>query len=80
MNTIKKVEEKIIVTLDPEKLITAPAYKREDGSVSKTGLTIGHMISALAMAYVIMKAPHLTRKFKDSTVTFDDGSYVITLS
>ena len=79
LNSIKPNGKTVSVILDPNYVISNPAFTPQGNSIGPSGYTVGQAIQGLATAVLATKAPQLMKDFQCSKVAFENGKFVISL-
>ncbi|HET9590951.1 MAG TPA: hypothetical protein VFO91_19325 [Anaerolineales bacterium] len=65
------------VVLDPDFLICHPLYMPDGQTMSKSNMTLGQAIEAIALAHIRARMPHLAEKCNAAKIEFKDGKFVV---
>ena len=76
-NSIKPRQHGVDVVLDPGFLINHPLYMPDGETVSRSNMTLGQAIEAIAFAHIKAKMPHLADKCLCATILFENGKFQV---
>jgi hypothetical protein len=65
------------VVLDPDFLLCHALYMPDGETITKSNMTLGQAIEAIAFAHVKAKMPDLADKCNAAKIEFKDGKFVV---
>lgn len=77
-NRIRKTEHGVDVVLDPNWLLNHKLYMPDGETVSKSNMTLGQAIEAIAYAHINAKMPESKDKCSVARIAFKNGRFYIT--
>ena len=79
-NTIKPKAHTVEVELDPARLLNHALYMPDGETISKSNMTLGQAVEAIAFAHINVKAPDHKGKCNVARVKFENGRFVVTFA
>jgi hypothetical protein len=74
-NNIHPTEHGVDVTLDPSFLLKHALYMPDGETISKSNMTLGQAIEAIAFAHIKAKMPDLADQCTIARIKFEEGKY-----
>jgi len=68
------------VVLDPDFLLRHALYLPDGETVSKSNMTLGQAIEAIAFAHIKAKMPHLAGKCNAAKIEFSEGKFIVSFA
>ena len=76
-NSIKPREHGVDVMLDPAFLLSHALYMLDGETVSKSNMTLGQAIEAIAFAHIKAKMPQLADRCNCARIEFREGKFFV---
>ena len=79
-NSIKPCEHGSQVVLDPNFLLGHVLYMPDGETITKTNMTLGQAIEAIAFAHIKVRTPYLAHKCNVAKIEFMDGKFIVSFA
>jgi hypothetical protein len=76
-NLIQPRQHGVEVRLDPAFLLKHALYMPDGETISKSNMTLGQAIEAIAFAHIKAKFPHLAERCRHARIEFKDGKFTV---
>jgi hypothetical protein len=79
-NSIKPREHGSEVVLDPNFLLGHALYMPDGETITKSSMTLGQAIEAIAFAHIKARMPYLAGKCNVAKIEFTDGKFIVSFA
>jgi hypothetical protein len=76
-NLIQPRQHGVEVRLDPAFLLKHALYMPDGEQISRSNMTLGQAIEAIALAHIKAKFPHLGERCKFARIKYEDGKFTV---
>jgi hypothetical protein len=79
-NLITPKQHGVEVKLDPNFLLKHALYLPDGEHISKSNMTLGQAIEAIALAYIKLNFPHLAERCRHARIEYRDGKFNVSFA
>lgn len=79
-NSIKPCEHGSQVVLDPNFLLGHALYMPDGETITRSNMTLGQAIEAIAYAHIKARTPNLAHKCNVAKIEFTDGKFIVSFA